>query len=332
MSESAQLVRQWKLLKLLEASRVGCTAEELVGEAEVSDKTIRRDLKVLQAIFDISETTGDGGIKRWKMKPLSQQLGFNYTDLISIIMSRRFLEPLAGTPFWEGHQNVLRKVRGVLGDYAADYCERLQAMLRVSGFGVGDYTQRGQLIDTLLQAMEDRRRVLVVYQSMQSTEPVEQELGPQGFIWHNGSLYLIAWSARREEIRNYKVDRMDSVTLGSELKYVVPDSFSLDDYQRKAFGVFGGTGQDSHSVVIRFHRDAARYVQESCWHETQQFTPQKDGAVLMTLQLSELSSVVKWILSFGRNATALEPQPLVDLITEELQQMATMYERTPDSP
>ena len=47
---------------------------------------------------------------------------------------------------------------------------------------------------------------------------------------------------------------------------------------------------------------------------------------------SSLNDTAKWILSFGRNATALEPQPLVDLITEELQQMAAMYERTPERP
>ena len=54
MTESPQLVRQWKLLQMLEASRTGCAVQDLVAELEISDKTVRRDLKVLQTVFEIS--------------------------------------------------------------------------------------------------------------------------------------------------------------------------------------------------------------------------------------------------------------------------------------
>ena len=326
MSESQQLLRQWNLLQLLADSRIGIPLLELAAEFETSDRTIRRDIAVLQvAGFPLEEVIGERNRKRWKMKPFSEQLQFNYSDMIAVILSRRFLEPLAGTPFWEGHQKIYRKVRGALGDHAVRFCERMQQTIRVSGFGNGDYSKRGQIIDTILQAMEDRRRVLIVYQSMQATESVEQELGPQGLIWHNGSLYLIAWSARREEIRNYKVDRIEDATIGSDLKYAVPDDFSLDEWQKKAFGVFRGDGTELHSVRIRFNRDAARYVQESWWHDSQQFHPNPDGSVEMALELTELTAVTKWVLSFGRNATAIEPPELIDRIRDELLTMIDCY-------
>jgi predicted DNA-binding transcriptional regulator YafY len=167
--------------------------------------------------------------------------------------------------------------------------------------------------------------VLVFYQSQESTEPIEQELGPQGFIWHNGSLYLIAWSARREEIRNYKVDRMESAEIGTDLRYVVPDDFSLDEWQKQAFGVFRGEGDQSWPIRIRFSREASRYVQESWWHDSQKFVPLPDGSVEMHLELNGLSSVTKWILSFGRGAIALDPPELLDALRSELQQMLESY-------
>ena len=200
-------------------------------------------------------------------------------------------------------------------------------MIRITGFGSGDYSKRGQIIDTIIQAMEDKRRVLIVYQSMQSTEPVEQELGPQGLIWHNGSLYLIAWSARRQEIRNYKIDRIEDAEIGSDLKYAVPENFSLEEWQQRAFGVFhGGGGGDEYSVVIYFSRDAARYVQEAHWHESQKFIPQVDGSVRMHLQVTELSAVMKWILGFGTNAVAIEPPEFIEQIRQELSAMTNCYE------
>lgn len=212
-----------------------------------------------------------------------------------------------------------------LGEHAVRYCEKLNSMFRVSGFGTSDYTSRGRIIDTLIQAMEEKRRVLVLYRSAQASEAFERELGPQGLIWHNGSLYLIAWSAQTQEIRNYKVDRIEDVTLGSDLKYVIPRDFDLEDWQKKAFGVFRGGGTDEHSVLIHFSHEAARYVQESHWHDSQWFFDQPDGSVQMRLSLTELSAVTKWILSFGCNAIAIEPPELVDGIRRELMQMLRSY-------
>ncbi len=149
-----------------------------------------------------------------------------------------------------------------------------------------------------------------------------------GLTWHNGSLYLIAWSARREEIRNYKVDRIEEATIGSDVKYAVPDDFSLEEWQKKAFDVFRGDGKGLYSVCIRFNRDAARYVQESWWHDSQQFHANRDSSVEMALELTELTAVTKWVLSFGRNATAIEPQELIERIRDELQTMIDCYPAT----
>lgn len=332
MSESQQLVRQWKLLQMLAESRVGFTLQELAVEFEVSDRSIRRDIAVLQtAGFPLEDITSARNLKRWKMPPLGEQWAFNFADMISILMSRRFLEPLAGTPFWEGHQKIYRRVRGALGEPALKFCERLNRMIRVSGFGSSDYTHRGQIIDTLLQAMEDGRRVLVLYRSQESTEPVEQELGPQGLIWHNGSLYLVAWSARRREIRNYKVDRIEDAAIGSELRYAIPENFSLEEWQRQAFGVFRGAGGQTHAVRVHFARDAARYVQESWWHDSQKFVSRDDGSVELQLELADLSSVTKWILGFGRSATVLGPKELIDRVHDELTAMLDRHQTSASS-
>ena len=54
-------------------------------------------------------------------------------------------------------------------------------------------------------------------------------------------------------------------------------------------------------------------------------SPVEDGTVHLRLHVTELSAVTKWILSFGRNAVALEPPELVELIREELHQMQETY-------
>ena len=325
MSESNQLLRQWRLLQMLADSRIGIPLAELAKEFKVNDRTIRRDLAVLQSAgFHINETIGDRGIKRWKMKPFAEQTGFTVTELLSVYMAQRFLEPLAGTPFWTGLHRVLSKIRGALGEQSIRYLHKLSGSLHATSVGASDYSKRGELIDQLMLAIEDRLISLITYQSDQATEPVEQEVYPQGFVYHRGSLYLIAWSSRRCEIRTFKMDRIDDVH-STKLPAVVPDTFDLAEWLEHSFGIFRSNTAELKTIRIRFSRDAARYVQESCWHKSQKLLPQKDGSLIAEFRLTDTQEIKHWIMSFGPSATAFEPEELVREIHDDLQRMLKSY-------
>lgn len=323
MPESAQLIRQWKLLRLLEASRNGCTIQDFVDASEVSEKTIRRDIKVLQTEFDISQKV-TGGVKRWHMPPLGEQLGFQLTELMAMHLSQQFLEPLAGTPFWEGSRTVFQKVKGALGESGIRYLRKISAGVVATSVGAGNYEHRADLIDGLMVAIEDRKVTLIVYQSMQATEPVEQEVYPLGMVHHRGSLYLIAWSSRREEVRNFKVDRIEDVEV-QNLQYTVPAEFDVTEWLSQCFGVWRSGGEDLQTIRIHFAREAARYVQESTWHESQRFQPQSDGSLIATFELPDTQEIKRWIMSFGPAATVLGPETLVQEVANDLAAMQQTY-------
>lgn len=316
MSQSPQLVRQWKILRLLESSRNGYTIHELADTSEVSEKTIRRDLKVLQTTFRISEHFIDG-TKRWRMAPLAEQLGFQLTELLAMHLSQQFLEPLAGTPLWHGSRSAYRKVKEALGERGQQYVEKLSAGLLATTAGRSNYEEHGELIDELMIAIEDRKVVLIVYQSMQSTEPVEQEVYPLGLVYHRGRLYLIAWSSRRKEVRNYKVDRISDVDV-QNLRPRVPENFDLNEWLSQCFGVWRSGSDDLQTIRVHFSRDAARYIQESTWHNSQRLHPQQDGSVIAEFCLPDTQEIKRWIMSFGPGATVLEPSTLRTEIKDEL--------------
>lgn len=319
MAESPQLLRQWKILQLLETSRIGVTLAELVQEAEVSEKTIRRDLKVLQSVFDIQDVSGPAG-RRWKMDSLSDQMGFTLTELMSIYLSQQFLEPLAGTPFWQGNRRVFQRIQGSLGEAGVRYLGRLSACVLSTNVGAGSYEHRGDLIDELMVAIEDRNVTLIVYRSMQSTEPVEQEVYPLGLIHHRGRLYLIAWSSRREEVRNFKVDRIEEVE-SQKLRFAIPQDFDLSDWLAKSFGVWRSGREDLQVIRVRFAPQSARYVLESKWHESQTFESQPDGSVVAEFHLPDTTEIKRWIMSFGPNAEVLGPEGLQKDIIADLREM-----------
>lgn len=326
MSDSKALIRQWRLLRLLADARHGYTVRELQTEMSVSLETVRRDLKDLQDVgFRVCETVGFRGVKRWRVEGFDEAFQLNIADLISIYMGRQLLEPLAGTPFWDGQQKVFNRIRGRLSDSAVQYLEKLGRTIQTTRVGAGDYSQRSEMIDRLMVAVEDGLVSLIRYRSDESREAEVKEVYPQGFVFHRGSLYLIAWSVDRCAIRTYKMDRVEGVE-STKRQASLPIKFDLADWLENGFGIFGGTEGKVQTVRVHFSSAVARYVRESRWHRSQKFSNEQDGSLLAEFQLTETQEIKRWIMSFGPEATILSPQELVDDIKADLDMMRSRYQ------
>ena len=210
--ESQQLTRQWILLRTVSARRYGATVKELAEELEVSSKTIRRDLDSLQtAGFPLEEAVVAHGLKRWRIDPERWQpsLGFAFDEAVALHVARRLLEPLAGTPFWNAAQSALKKTRATLSDAALAYIDRFGETFHRTRFGQSDYAGKAAIVEQLNQGIDDCQEVFVTYRSLRSTEPTTYPIRPYGLTFHRGSLYLVGWAPDHEQIRHWKLDRME---------------------------------------------------------------------------------------------------------------------------
>ena len=325
MPEESPLVRQWILLRTLCARRYGVTVKEMVDEMGVSDKTIRRDLETFQkAGFPLEETIGDHGQKRWRVDPAKTQPGLTFTfdEAIALYLGRHLMEPLAGTLFWEAAQRAFKKIRATLGTDALKYVEKFGTMFHQTMVGASDYSKKADLIDELMVGIEDRRAVFLTYQSLRATEPVTYDIYPYGLTYHRGSLYLIGWAPDHDEIRHWKVDRIEDAE-ATQVHFNRPEDFDLHEHLAKSFGVYHGDG-DVH-VKVRFSPAVARYVEESNWHASQELTRQKDGSVVAEFDLDDAEEIKRWILSFGKHAVVLRPDELRQEIVEELAALTAAY-------
>ena len=89
---NAEVIRQWQILREIEARRVGVTIHELAGQVKVSTRTIRRDLQALQeagfAVFDEGE---EQETKRWKLDEVVTNTG-KPSELYYIVRTRKSVE------------------------------------------------------------------------------------------------------------------------------------------------------------------------------------------------------------------------------------------------
>ena len=139
MARNEQLIRQHKILQILERSRFGRTLDEIrtalieeLGLSSLHVRSVRRDLDALQAAgLDIrSQQIRRGRV--WKLGPQIKQvhrISASATELIALSLGRDLLYPLAGTPFWEGIESFCNKMREELAEAVWKHYERYRRAL-----------------------------------------------------------------------------------------------------------------------------------------------------------------------------------------------------------
>ena len=327
MTEVPALERQWRLLQTMIARRNGETVTELAVELQVSDKTIRRDLALLQKVgFPLHESVGHKGLKRWKV---SAEHGapttIRWDEAAALYLGRQLFQPLSGTFLAKGLSSLVRKIEDVLSADARKYLDRMAQTWLVTQPAASDYAQRGQLIDDLNLAVEEHQLVSLTYQSQSATEPVTYDVHPYGLILHRGTLYLVAFAPHHGEVRHYKVDRISAADVQT-LKFPKPKEFDLAAHLAGSFGIYRGSAKDNVVVRVRFFAEAVRNVREKQWHASQKLLPQRDGSVIAEFQLTATEEIKAWVLSFGPKAEVLEPKSLRMEVADELRQTLNAYQ------
>ncbi len=141
MARNEQLIRQHKIIQILERRRYGATLEDLrdsvvqeLGIGTLHVRSIRRDIEALQAagMAIITEETQTG--KVWKMSRVEKglhKIAITASELIALSMGRDLLLPLVGTQFWQGIEGFWNKVREQLPTGVWDHYQRYRRTLRV---------------------------------------------------------------------------------------------------------------------------------------------------------------------------------------------------------
>jgi predicted DNA-binding transcriptional regulator YafY len=333
MAEDPQMVRRFNLIRLLGARRLGLTIRDLVHEFGVTDKTIRRDLEFLkQMAVPIEERTGERGKKTWKLGESWSRppLEFTFEEAAALYLGRQLMESMAGTPFWEAASRAWRKIRSTLGDHAATYLDTFGRLLHCTAAGHRDYSSKTEILEALTIGIEDYKATHITYRSERATEPATRDIYPLRLVRPgNGALYLLAVDPQQDDIRTYKVDRIEDAEV-SEFVFQRYRDFDVDAYLERSLGIYDG--DDDLTVVIRFLPAAARHARETRWHKTETFSPQRDGGLILRLELSSTVEIKSRVLSYGAAAVVLEPEALRAEMAAELERMLGAYTAQPAPP
>ncbi|MCE5327919.1 MAG: WYL domain-containing protein [Planctomycetaceae bacterium] len=328
MGRGEPLFRQWELLKTLQAHRYGICVDELAQRLEYTKRTVQRDLEVLQTHFPLRHENREHGRKFWRLDSgylESEKLQMTMTEMLSLYLSQQLLAPLAGTPFGDGLNSALQKIRAVLPTKALNYFSDLDDAFLIKTLASHDYSGQTKEIELLNEAIINHQVLRVVYCSASQGRDLETEFHPYGIVVLSSSLYCIGWLKEYGEVRTLKVSRFKGVRATSKT-FEKPTSFSLAKHTHGAFGIFGpGKLQ---KIKARFTGWAATNVREQRWHPSQKITQDHGKVVVALFELSNTVEFVRWMLGFGKNALVLSPKVLAREVAAELRDSSLQYENT----
>ncbi len=336
MARNEQLIRQHKILQILERTRFGKTLEEIrddlideLGLSSLHVRTVRRDLEALQAAgIDVASHDSARG-KVWKFGPQAKEatpITASATELIALSLSRDLLYPLAGTPFWQGIESFWNKVKEALPEGVWNHYEKYRRVLYVRGMPAKSYESHHGILSTINRAILEHRVVEVDYQKPEVETPQKRKIEPYAVVFYQSSLYIIAAACEAPEgegrIRHFKLDRFSKATALDEW-FKPPEGFDAQQHLSRGLGIF--TGESTQEFRIRISPRAARWVMEDPWQEDQEVEPLADGAVILKVRAGHDMDVIPRVLALGEEAEILEPESCRQIIAEIVEKLASLY-------
>jgi predicted DNA-binding transcriptional regulator YafY len=313
---NAEVIRQWKILKTIEAGRWTSSAA-LAAEHGVTERTIRRDIEALQeAGFPLYDDKREGK-KVWRLiEGYRQRLtqSFTLAELSALYFSRNMLSFLGGAPFAQDLESVFEKIKEALPAKSLPYLARIQGLFSARPDPWKDYSKKQDVIAGLIDAILHQRQAQIAYYSFNSRKTKAYTLDPYRLVYYRGGLYLYARAAEYGEVRTFAVERIQKMEV-LEQGFEIPSDFSVSEYARGAFGISGGRPE---AVELLFAPEMAGYIRERVWHESQQLEDAPDGSVRLSLEVAPQWELKAWIKGFLPHVTVVKPVALRDEITREI--------------
>jgi predicted DNA-binding transcriptional regulator YafY len=320
---NAEVIRQWSILKELEASR-RVTIDDLALRTGVTTRTIRRDLEALQtAGFPLFDETHDGK-KFWTLEQKAfkrlDDTAFTLAELSALYFSRTLVECLSGTPFERDVHSAFDKLSAALTPGMKQFLDRMPLVMQAKAEpGAQAAAPRTKEVAQLVEATMQQRRVTMRYHSFSSNREKTYVFEPYRLLFGQGGLYVIGMVPEYGGLRTFAVDRVAQVSLTEERF----EPLELpDDAFAHSLGVNQGTPE---KIDVLFAAKIARYVRERVWHPSQELVELPDGSLRLTLHVVNDWALKSWILGFGALATVTAPDSLAADITTELRAALENY-------
>ena len=182
----------------------------------------------------------------------------------------------------------------------------------------------------LTDALLARKRVAFEYHGIYRGETTRRDVDGYGMLFQRGNWYLIGHDHLRDDLRIFRVERMDGLAPNTKkpetADYAVPDDFVLADWRhREAWELGGEEPPVEAKVAFRFPRSL--WVDRNGLGEPLLTGP--DGSSVRSFRVHQVDPFLRWVLSQDGEARIVGPPELVGAYRDMLAEVAALYGQEP---
>lgn len=137
------------------------------------------------------------------------------------------------------------------------------------------------------------------------------------------TLYLIGHSEHVNDLRSYKIERIEAAVPDYNQTYTIPDTFPGLDILRNAWSIM--LGETTERVELLFSRHAKKRVLETHWHPSADYKENPDGSLLWWVDVADTTDMKPWIRGWGSDVEVLQPDHLRESIKSHIHILAQTY-------
>ena len=277
----------------------------------VSERMIQKDLEIIRYRLGLSLQHEDGTyyFERLPQLPVAT---YSFSEALALLAAARAAQAIPGINSAELAAAIARLESlfpAEMGRLLRDALEKLPRR--------AVQAHRQEMLTLLHRALAERRQVRIRYATAsRGGEAKDRVVEPYHIMPYGRSWHLIAYDHLRQEVIQFKVDRVQEAEI-LETVYTIPADFDPDAYLGDAWGVMRGASGEPERVVLLFEPEAGRWVAEEIWHKSQISEVLPDGRVLVKFYVGITPEMVNWLLYYGSRVQVLEPDWLRERVVEE---------------
>ncbi len=184
-------------------------------------------------------------------------------------------------------------------------------------------------IDAIHNAINENRKLSFKYFSYDGEKRkiyrnsgAPYTVSPCGLVWNDENYYLVALDEEAELVKNFRVDKMQSVLVLEKTRKDDPRviKFNPADYSKRIFGMYGGREE----LVTLECRESLAGVMLDRFGSAINFQ-KTDFGFKLTVRLMISPNFFAWVLGFGEDIRILSPVSVRREIAEKIAEISKNY-------
>lgn len=279
------------------------TLSELEERFDIGRRTVFRDIKsLIEAGVPIGGDAGEGYfvVEGYHLPPVV----FNKEEASAILMGAKFVEKGADSQTMDSFHKALYKIKAVLKYSDKEFLNNLDERVSIRPTPVPKQFPDSHIAE-IQMAIATNRLIAIDYYSHYNDTTTIRDVEPLGMVFYSGRWHLIAFCRLRQDLRDFRADRIQKAEIKAETIDPTKHPNYLDFLNEAVMGT------DAKEAIIECSPMAIRFMGEQKYYmgfaEERKLDNGNYEIKFMTPYYDYLAS---WLMSYGTGAKIISPPEL----------------------